>query len=192
MADPVFYYDLSSPYAYLAARRVDDLLPGVVWRPIAFGFLLRHHGRVPWSLSPGRERDMEEIAARAAARGLPPVVYPPGWPKESYSLDPLRACVHAEREGALKEFTLAAYEQAFAHERALADHEVLADAARAAGLDPDPVLAALDDREVRDRLKAYTDEAIERGVEGIPTVAVGGELFWGDDRLEDAARAAVA
>ena len=187
---PVFYFDLSSPYAYLAAHRVDDIVPGVLWRPIAFGFLLRHSGRVPWSLGPEREAGMREVAERAAARGLPPVTWPPGWPRESYSLDPLRAAVHAEREGALKAFVLAAYEIAFAGERALAGHDAIADAARAAGLDPAATLAAIEEPEVRDRLRAYTDEAVARGVHGVPTVAVADELFWGDDRLEDAARAA--
>jgi 2-hydroxychromene-2-carboxylate isomerase len=43
---------------------------------------------------------------------------------------------------------------------------------------------------VKDRLRAYTDEALERGIGGVPTVVVDGELFWGDDRLEDAAVAA--
>ena len=52
---PVFYYDLSSPYAYLAALRVDDVLPvRPEWRPIAFGVLIRAVGKVPWSLREGR------------------------------------------------------------------------------------------------------------------------------------------
>lgn len=189
-AETIFYYDLSSPYAYLAAHRVDELLPGVVWRPIAFGFVLRHTGRVPWSLRPGREPHLREVEERARRRGLPAVVWPNGWPGETYSLDPIRAAVHAESQGALREFTLAAYHLAFAEGRGLGAPEDLADAARAAGLDPDALLASLADPEVRGRLKDYTDEAIARGVEGIPTVAVGDRLFHGDDRLEEAVASA--
>jgi 2-hydroxychromene-2-carboxylate isomerase len=59
-----------------------------------------------------------------------------------------------------------------------------------AGLDPDEVDAAIGRQDVKDRLKQNTEEAIAAGVTGIPTVIVGGELFWGDDRLEDAAAVA--
>jgi 2-hydroxychromene-2-carboxylate isomerase len=47
---PVFYFDYSPPYAYLAAMRIGDLLPCAIWRPIAFGALIRQIGKVPWSL----------------------------------------------------------------------------------------------------------------------------------------------
>ena len=49
MPPPAFYYDFNSPYSYLAASRIADLLPAAVWRPIAFGFVLQRTGRVPWS-----------------------------------------------------------------------------------------------------------------------------------------------
>jgi 2-hydroxychromene-2-carboxylate isomerase len=68
---PLFRFDTNSPYAYLAAERVDDVLgPGVVWQPIAFGFLLRAQGRRPWSFDePTRSDGIAEIGRRAAARG---------------------------------------------------------------------------------------------------------------------------
>ena len=63
------------------------------------------------------------------------------------------------------------------------------DAAEAAGLDRDAMAARLENPDIKARLRSYTDGAIARGVTGVPTVAVGDELFWGDDRLEDAAKA---
>ena len=63
-------------------------------------------------------------------------------------------------------------------------------AAAEAGLDPDEVRAALEDDGVKDRLREHTDEALELGVIGVPTVVVDGTVFWGDDHLEDAAAAA--
>jgi 2-hydroxychromene-2-carboxylate isomerase len=63
-------------------------------------------------------------------------------------------------------------------------------AARDAGLDPDEVRAAVDDDRVKARLREHTDEAMARGVIGVPTVVVDRQVFWGDDRLEDAAAAA--
>jgi 2-hydroxychromene-2-carboxylate isomerase len=187
---PTFYYDFNSPYAYLAASRVADLLPAAVWRPIAFGFVLRRTGRIPWSFADDISPDTAEIARRAAERGLPPVRYPEGWPVESYSLAPLRVALHAEERGRLAEFTHAAFALMFAEGRALADPAALREAAEAGGLDPDEAEAAAQRADVKDRLRDYTDEALALGVEGVPTVAVDGELFWGDDRLEAAASAA--
>lgn len=189
--EPVFLYDVSSPYAYLAAARVDDVLPvRPRWEPIAFGILLREIGKVPWSLrSETREAGQAAVEARARERGLPPVRWPPGWPAESYSLTPLRAIVHAAEQGRERELTLALYRAAFVEGRRLDESETVLEAAAACGLDPADVGAAVQRDAVKDRLRAATDAALDRGVAGVPTVVVDGELFWGDDRLEDAASA---
>jgi 2-hydroxychromene-2-carboxylate isomerase len=66
---------------------------------------------------------------------------------------------------------------------------MIAAAAEAVGLDGDETIRRCDEPHVKDEVKRLTQEAVERGVVGVPTVAVGDELFWGDDRLEDAAAA---
>ena len=66
------------------------------------------------------------------------------------------------------------------------------EAARRAGIDAAELQAALTDPAVKDALRAATDGAVALGVFGVPTVLVGGELFWGDDRLDEAAAAAAA
>ena len=190
MAAPVFYYDTNSPYAYLAACRIDDVLPGAEWRPIAFGIVLRETRRIPWSLQEGKEGDIAEIDRRAAERGLPPVVYPEGWPAGSYSLAPLRAQLYAEHHGALKPFTRALFRLVFVEGRVGGQEDTLRTAATAASLDPAGVVGANDDPACKDRLREATEAALALGVVGVPTVAVGDQLFWGDDRLEDAAAAA--
>jgi|SRR5579884_3568807 len=190
MSAPDFYYDLNSPYAYLAAMRVDDVLPvRPRWRPIAFGVIVRRVGKVPWSLRPDREANFEEIARRAAERGLPPPRYPEGWPAERYSLAPLRAALLAADQEQLRAVSRAMFETMFAEGRHLADEEALLEAVERAGMDPDAVRAGIRRDEVKERLRAETDAALERGVTGVPTVAVDGRLFWGDDRLEEAAAA---
>jgi 2-hydroxychromene-2-carboxylate isomerase len=187
---PVFFFDYSSPYAYLAATRIGDVLPEATWRPIAFGALIRQIGKVPWSLRPGREAGMREVEERAAERGLPPVRWPDGWPDRSYSLLPLRAGLIAEANGRLREFSAEAYRLMFGEGRTLTEPEPVLEAAVAAGLNREAVAVRLENPEIKARLRAYTDDAIARGVTGVPTVAVGGALFWGDDLLEAAARAA--
>jgi 2-hydroxychromene-2-carboxylate isomerase len=187
---PVFYFDLSSPYAYLASTRVDDVLPiRPEWRPIAFGVIVERIGKVPWSFQPDREAHFAEIDKRAVERGVPPVRYPEGWPRESYSLLPLRAVLTLTDQDETRRLVRELYRTAFVDGRPLSDVDAVLDAAEAAGLDRESVRAATARQEIKDRLRAQTDEALAAGVTGVPTVAVGEQLFWGDDRLEDAAAA---
>ena len=189
-----FYYDFNSPYAYLSAQRIDALMPmEVIWRPVAFGVIIRRVGKVPWSLSdPGTveagQRDCEE---RAAERGLPPLRWADGWPAETYSLTVLRAALVAERAGRLVAFSHAAFRQNFVHGRALNSLEVVLGAAGEAGVDEADVRAGVEDPEIKAELTARTDAAIADAITGIPTVVLpDGRRFWGDDRLDEAAAAA--
>jgi 2-hydroxychromene-2-carboxylate isomerase len=199
VADSTFYYDFSSPYSYLAAERISGLFAeaGVAqpeWQPISFGHVLQTTGRKPWSLPPeGPDPDhLEEINRRAAERGLPEVVYPEGWPVDNYSLNPTRAAIYAKESGRVVSFSLACFRQVFAGGRDMSDVDNVLIAAAASELHPNAVLKGIETRSVKDRLRAATDEALALGLEGIPTIAVGDELFWGDDHLEEAVRAAAA
>jgi 2-hydroxychromene-2-carboxylate isomerase len=193
-----FYYDFNSPYSYLAAERISGLFAeaGVEqpeWQPISFGHVLKATGRRPWSLPPeGPALDhLTEIQRRADERGLPEVVYPRGWPMGNYSLNPIRAAVYAKESGKVVSFSLACFRQVFAAGRDMSDVDNVLIAAAACELHPNAVLKGIEMQSVKDKLRAATDEALSLGVEGVPTVAVGSELFWGDDRLEEAAAAAL-
>ena len=183
---PVFFYDLGSPYAYLAAERVNQVLPVVpVWQPILLGGIWKATGGASWSLTERREAGMAEVERRAAEYGLQPVRWPPGWPNDT--LTAMRAAVFAQQGGRAVAFSLAAFRQAFAGGRDLSVTDNVLIAAAACELHPRAVLKGIETRAVKDRLRAATDEAVGRGVTGVPTVAVGDRLFWGDDRLGDAA-----
>jgi 2-hydroxychromene-2-carboxylate isomerase len=188
---PVFYYDFNSPYAYLAATRVDAVLPATArWEPIAFAFVLRARERTPWSMREGtREEGMRECERRAERYGLPPLRWPPGWPVQSYSLASLRAACAAAQHDRLKQFSAAAFARNFVDGAGLAGVDDVLAAAAAAGLPEDIVREGIDSEAVKQRLKAATDEAIARGVVGVPTIAAAGRLFWGDDQLAVAAAA---
>ena len=189
MADrPVFYYDLGSPYAWLAAERIAHVLPGIpVWRPILLGGIWKQTGGRSWGTTDKRADGMAEVERRAAEYELMPVRWPEGWPNNT--LTAMRAATFAEQIGRAVAFSLAAFRQAFAGGKDLAEIDNVLIAAAACELHPKAVLKGVETQSVKDRLRAATQEAYDRGVRGVPTVAVGDELFWGDDRLEDAARA---
>ena len=192
-----FCYDFNSPYSYLAAERISGLFAEAAleqpeWQPISFGHVLKTTGRRPWSFEKDRSADFAEIQRRAGERGLPPVRYPEGWPVENYSLNPIRAAIYAKESGRVVSFTLACFRQVFAAGRDMSELDNVLVAAAACELHPNAVTKGIETKSVKDKLRAATDEAIARGVEGIPTIAVGEELFWGDDRLEEAVRAASA
>jgi 2-hydroxychromene-2-carboxylate isomerase len=189
---PRFLYDFNSPYAYLAASRVDDVLPvPPEWQPIAFAFVLRARGRDPWSLHPEqRAVGVAECERRARGYGLAPMRWPPGWPVKSYSLLPLRAALAAEEEGLLRQFSRAAFARNFVDGGGLGRPEDVAAVAASVGLDGQAVLARAAAEEIKRRLQESTEAAIALGVTGVPTVELGDQLFWGDDRLSAAAAAA--
>jgi len=193
-AQPVFFYDFYSPYSYLAAERVNSAMPVVPeWRPISFGHILKQSGRRPWSFDPGEDHDAhwDAIDARAAERGLPELKRPAGWPIESYSVIGSRAATFAKGSGRAVAYSLALFRQVFAAGRTLDESTILI-AGAACELHPNALLKGLESRTVKDNLVRATNDAYELGVRGVPTIAVDGELFWGDDQVEEAAAAAGA
>ena len=186
MTVPALYFDLGSPYAYLATERAERVL-GVApeLRPVLLGAIFVARGHGSWSQTPERAARIGEVERRAAAYGLPPVRWPPGWPPNTLSA--MRAAVWAAREGRGDAFARTAFRRAFARAEDLADVAVLADVAAEAGLDPAALAAAIADPAVKDDLRARTDAALALGVRGVPTLAVGDRLLYGDDRLEEAA-----
>jgi 2-hydroxychromene-2-carboxylate isomerase len=184
---PVFYYDLNSPYAWLAAERIHQAMPEPpVWQPIAFAFVLRHHERIPWSIGDDKQDGMAEIERRAAERGLPEIRWPDGWPVGTYSLPAMRAATFAAEIGKAAAFSLAAYRQQFNAGRGLNEVDNVLLAGAACELHPKALLGAIERDSIKQRLRLATEDAIERGIYGVPTVRVGDELFWGDDRLPEA------
>ena len=81
MDRPIFYFDLGSPYAYLAAERIHSVLPEPpIWQPILLGGLFKRFGRRSWAETEQREAGMAEVERRAARYGLAPVRWPEPWP----------------------------------------------------------------------------------------------------------------
>ena len=104
----------------------------------------------------------------------------------------MRVATFAKRSGRAVAFALAAFRQAFAAGRDLTDPENVLIAAAACELHPRAVTKAVETESVKRELRQATDAAGDLGVRGVPSVLVGGRVFWGDDRLEEAARAAAS
>jgi 2-hydroxychromene-2-carboxylate isomerase len=188
MPELTFYFDLGSPYAYLSAERLETVIDAPVrWQPVLLGGLFKLTGRSSWALGDyrRRQRGMAEIERRALGYGLPPLRWPDPWP--SNYLVAMRATTHAFALGCGPEFAREAFRAAFQRGRDLSITAHVLEAARSVGLDPEAVRAATEDAAVKTALRDATDAAYARGVFGVPTLAVGDELFWGDDRLGAAA-----
>ena len=190
---PSFLFDLGSPYAYLAAERVNGLFAEAgaavpEWQPILLGGLFKRFGRSSWGIGAERAAGLRECNRRASAYGLPPIVWPDGWPGDY--LFAMRAATFAKEIGKTVSFSLAAFRQAFAGGRDLTEPDNVLLAAAAAEMHPRALLAAVGRDSIKLRLRQATDRAGDLGVRGVPAVVVGVEVFWGDDRLEEAVAAA--
>jgi 2-hydroxychromene-2-carboxylate isomerase len=179
----VLYYDLASPNAYLAVARAADVLGSEPeLQPILLGAIFGYRGRGSWAHTPERTAGEAEIERRAAAYGLPPVVWPEGWPLNS--LAAMRAATHAKREGLQREFARAVYEREFAHGEDISSVDALERIGASVGLHG--IREAVADPAIKQALREATDEAWAAGVQGVPTLRAGDRLLFGDDRLEEA------
>lgn len=188
-----FYYDLGSPYAYLAAERIHRVFDEAgaeppVWQPVLLGALFQRFGRDSWANGPGRDSGLREVERRAQAYGLPPIRWPQPFPGNS--LFAMRVATFATEIGRGVSLPLAAFRQSFAAGRDLSERDNVLLAAASAELHPRALTAAVERDTIKRRLRETTDMAGDAGVTGVPSVLVSGEVFWGDDRLEEAAAAA--
>jgi 2-hydroxychromene-2-carboxylate isomerase len=185
---PRFYLGAMSPYSWFAAERIEALLPDARWRGVFAGALFKQNDRVSWGLTDERERKLADCDARAANYGLGTIRWPDPWPTNDLLV--ARAMAFCHDESLLRAYALAAMRLAFHDGVDLGELDAVLEAGRRAGIDERELGAAVADPRVKDALRAANDEAVAAGIFGVPTVIVGDELFWGDDRLEAAAAAA--
>jgi 2-hydroxychromene-2-carboxylate isomerase len=149
--------------------------------------LFKRFNRGSWGLTPEREAGIAEVERRAASYGLAPIRWPEPFPGNT--LAAMRAATYAKQAGRTVAFTLAAFRQAFAAGRDLSEPENVLIAAAACELHPNAVLKAIETDSVKSLLREATEAAGDLGVHGVPSLVVGEEVFWGDDRLEEALEA---
>lgn len=186
MADIEFFFDYGSPASYLAYTQMPRLAKStgakVVYRPFLLGGVFKATGnRSPIEI-PAKGKWMMGDLPRFARRYGVPYVRNPYFPINTLNL--MRGAIAAENEGRLVPYSDAMFRAIWADQRNMEDPIVIAAVLREAGFDPATTLAAIGTAQVKDKLRAVTEEAVARGVFGAPTFFVNGELFFGQDRLE--------
>jgi len=194
-----FWFEFASTYSYLSAARLGPLARDagveVKWRPFLLGPIFRAQGweTSPFTVYPAKGanmwRDMERLAQKY---GLPPLTRPKVFPQNS--LLAARLATLGEDTAWAPDFVRSIYLAEFAEGLSISDETVLAGRLNALGLDGEALIEQVKtDQPVKDRLRANTDAAVALGVYGAPSfITEDGELFWGNDRLEDALEWAVA
>ena len=185
-----FWFEFASTYSYLAAGRVEALAASagvaVEWKPFLLGpvFAAQGWNDSPFNIYPvkGRYmwRDMERLCARAAL----PFTRPSEFPRNG--LLAARVALVAAGEGWCNDFAPAVYRANFARDLDISAWDTVGEIVAACGRDPRAVQEKALAADNKDALKRQTEEAMRIGIFGAPSFVAAGELFWGNDRLEQA------
>jgi 2-hydroxychromene-2-carboxylate isomerase len=184
-----FWFTMGSTYSYLSVMRLAALeQPHSVtfrWRPFHLLLILQDMKHVPFADKPAKSQYMwRDIGRRAQMYGLPATLPAPYPVKQSITAN--LVALAGMREGWGADFVGAAYRRWFQAGEETGSEPNVSSSLRDIGQDPGRVLALANSPEINELLLAETDTAKHLGIFGSPTFTVGGELFWGDDRLEDA------
>ncbi|MEW6268627.1 MAG: 2-hydroxychromene-2-carboxylate isomerase [Thermodesulfobacteriota bacterium] len=185
-----FWFEFASTYSYPAAMRVEDAARAagvtLVWRPFLLGpiFVAQGWNDSPFNVYPVKGAYMWRDLARVCAKHGLPLRRPARFPRNS--LLAARVALVAAGEGWCGDFTRAVYHANFAEDREIGDQAVIADLLAGLGRRPDEVIARALAPDNKERLKHQNEDAVARGIFGAPSFVTRDELFWGNDRLEDA------
>ena len=184
-----FFFFIGSTYTYLSVMRMDSVATeagiDVRWRPFFLREILIEQDNSPFVGKPAKMRYMwRDLERRAARHGIEFAGVPP-YPVDPDGLANRLACL-ACREDWGPGFVRETYRRWFLEHKVPGEQTAMRQLLALLGKAPDPTMARADSQENRDYLAAETQAARDLGLFGSPTFAVDGEIFWGDDRLEDA------
>lgn len=171
-----FFFDVVSPYSYVAAVQVSrsPLLADVEWRPFLLGGVFKATGNHPPIAVPAKGQYMAQDLQRLFAYYDMPYRFPSSFPASS--LTAMRALCAAE-PSQVQPLALKLFAAYWGEDRNISDQSVLLDI-----LGPELMARATEDA-VKERLKANTDEAVQRGAFGAPTIFRGTDMYFGEDRV---------
>jgi 2-hydroxychromene-2-carboxylate isomerase len=189
VAAPIdFYFDFSSPYGYLAARRIEALAArhgrSVDWHPILLGVIFKETGAVPLTQVPLKgEYSRRDMARSARFNGIDDFRMPSRFPIPTQGAARIVLALKATDTALATTVAKALYRAYFVEDLDISDPQIAADVAGRAGADAAAMRKAIDDPAVKDALKDAVARAMKAGVCGSPFFVVDGEPFWGLDRL---------
>lgn len=182
-----FFFDFSSPFAYLASTQIEALAQRtgaeLIYRPFLLGGLFKEIGTpdVPiFSMPAAKRRHALADMARWADHYGVPLRFPSRFPMNT--VKPLRMVLELP-EGQRAALIHPIFRAYWAEDRDISDEATLTSIATAAGLDGSVLVASTKSDAAKARLKEATEEAVRAGLCGAPSFLVEGELFWGQDRL---------
>ena len=180
-----FYFDYGSPYSYLADTQVEAIAQRagatLVRKPMLLGGVFKATGNhSPAELPQKSAWSAFDMPLWARHYGVP-FQRNPFFPVNTLAL--MRGAAAAQIDGLFERYHPAVFKAMWVEGRNLNDMKEVVAVLSAAGLDPEKFGARLQDQDVKDRLKATTDEAVARGVFGAPTCFVDNMMFFGNDRL---------
>jgi 2-hydroxychromene-2-carboxylate isomerase len=185
-----FWFSIGSLYTYLSVMRLAEAEKnsGVAfrWRPFSVRAIMREMDNIPASKPVKMAYAWRDVERRAAAYGFPLRARPP-YPLQNFDLANRVAQVGSS-EGWCAPYVRAAYRHWFQEGQEAGSEPNVSDSLREAGQDPQRVIGLAQSAATGEAFEAATNEARQLGIFGAPTFAVGQEIFWGDDRLDDAIR----
>jgi len=191
-----FFYELASTYSYITAMRIAPLAEAaavaVRWRPFLLGPIFKAQGweTSPFNLYPAKGRYMvRDCERQCAALGLA-FHLPEPFPQNT--LLAARVATTALGQGWGEDFSRAAYRAEFAEGRNIGDPQTIAAIIHSLGRDSAATLARAQSDDIKQSLRAATEDAQRHGIFGAPSFIAADELFWGNDRLEQALAFATA
>jgi len=190
MTTPVqFYFDFSSPYAYLAAMKIDELAAKygreVDWHPVLLGIIFKTTETKPLVALPLKGPYSRLDLARSARFHNIPFALPTVFPSATQHAARAMLWIQNQHGSAVaKQFARKVLQAYFVDDVAIGAIESVVAIAQQCQLDGPQVEAGLQQTEIKDLLKAEVDHAISLGVFGAPYIMIDGEPFWGFDRFD--------
>ncbi len=193
MAAPIdFYFDFTSPYGYIASRRIEALAAqhgrALNWHPMLLGAVFKITGAPPPVSMPIKGEYLKRDFERSARFHGVPYRTPTPFPVATVAACRAYYWLAARDANKAVELAKALYRAYFEQEVNISEAENVVKIAASIGCNADEVRAALNDQAIKDRTKAEVDGAIAKGVCGSPYVVVDGEPFWGVDRFDQIER----
>ena len=183
-----FFFDVGSPTTYLAWRQLPKIAAetaaAIDWRPMLLGGVFKATGNASPATVPAKGRWMNEDMQRWAARYCVTLRFNPHFPINTLTLMRGAAGMQMRRPDEFQRYLEVVERAMWETPKNLGDSDVLAATLADAGFDPAAFATLVADPEVKAKLIANTDEAVARGVFGAPTFFVGGQMFFGQDRLD--------